>query len=415
MGACCVLEAGPEPWAGVPSGWRPVEIPKAGEVHVLVVPAVAAWMTMAFEPASSPAPLFSRVVRRSSRLISKPNQRRIIRMLPSRFGRFLDVTEATPGQIATTDDIKALYRLLLDRPPDPSGYRLYSSYVENQSMPVEDLVRLFINSPEFRDRLQKNYSWTEGLPQRVDLLAGYPFYVQAASGGISGDIKAQRQYEPHLASILAASLGVGSCFVDVGASIGYYTVLAGRIVGPAGRVIACEPGPQNHSMLLLNVTVNELSNVTLHRVAISDTTGILAYSRQQDNGSISPFDGEPSALSVHDLIEAIPLDELLASVARIDVVKVDVEGAEGKVLHGADATIRRHRPTLFFELTPDALESVSAVTARQLLDDLEELGYSLKVLQDRSGDGGPSRPSSIMELFDESGLDHFDIMALPRQ
>ena len=95
----------------------------------------------------------------------------------------------------------------------------------------------------------------------------------------------------------------GDVFVDVGASLGYYTVLAGRLVGAEGRVVACEPGPQNQNVLLANVCSNRLFNVDVHQTAVSDQPGFVLYSQATSNGTISPFEGDVSSLSTFDLVQ----------------------------------------------------------------------------------------------------------------
>lgn len=319
--------------------------------------------------------------------------------------------------LATIEDVDALYRLILGRQPDAAGYRLYQGMVERRSISVDALVGAFLSSPEFRDRVRREFTWGNDAVESVDLLDGYTFYVGAQAGGVGADIKAGRRYEPHVSRRLSSVLGPGSTFVDVGASIGYFTVMAGRIVGTGGRVIAVEPGPQNHSVLLLNVYSNGLENVDLHKVAASDRPEILTYSRLEDNGCVGSFDGDPTVVGVQELVQARTLDDLLGSVAKVDVVKVDVEGAEGKVLRGANRIITRDRPVIFFELNRDALELVSGVTASDLLEWLTGLGYALTVLRkDASGepdtaDQSPSELRAVVEELESSGADHLDIVA----
>lgn len=367
------------------------------------------------EPAS-PSRL-NRLIDRAVRSVPAGTRSRIGSALPAavrhRIGHDAGAGQAVPAA-ATTADVEALYRLLLGRPPDPAGYRLYRGMVANGTVTVDDLVGHFLKAPEFRQRLQADLAWSPTSLERIDLLAGYPFYVSASGGGISSDIKANRRYEPHVAGPMAAALQPGATFVDVGASIGFFTVMAGRIVGPSGRVIACEPGPQNHSLLLLNIFANDLGNVRLHRIAVSDTDEILAYSQQGDNGSISAFDGDPDALGVQELVQAQPLDSLLESSARVDVIKVDVEGAEGRVFRGGEQTLRKFRPVVFFELTPDALPPVSGLTALEMLEWLVDLGYELSVLRVDGGEApGVEQPAAILAGIEREGADHYDVMARP--
>src|ERR1039458_5838250 len=141
----------------------------------------------------------------------------------------------------------------------------------------------------------------------------------------------EREYETHVSEQVLRLLRPGSVFVNVGASIGYFTILAARAVGPEGKVIACEPGPQNHTVLLLNTVVNKVGNVLIVPCAISDATTVVAYRHLGGgNGAIAGFDGAPESFGTGDLVQARTLDDILEGQPRIDVIKIDVEGAEGR-------------------------------------------------------------------------------------
>jgi FkbM family methyltransferase len=306
--------------------------------------------------------------------------------------------------------VAACYRLILGREPDERGYEVYVNLVRDASISVDQLVRFFLVSPEFRDRLHRVFGWADSPLEPVDLKLGYRIFVRANDSFVGASVKTNREYEPHVSSELSACLHPGDVFVDVGASLGYYTTMAGRIVGPSGRVIACEPGPQNWSVLLLNVISNDLHNVELHHLAVSDSSGAVLYSQAGGNGAITPFDGDIGSLAVHDLVEAQPLDTILRSAHRVDVIKVDVEGAEGLVLAGAAETLKSYRPILFFEFSPPALLAVSRMDAKTILMSLESLGYRFTVL------GEPGRKlslASVLEAFDRSKVDHIDVLAEP--
>ncbi|CAM5625762.1 hypothetical protein SVIOM342S_03588 [Streptomyces violaceorubidus] len=134
-----------------------------------------------------------------------------------------------------------------------------------------------------------------------------------------------------------AGCGRGDGFVDVGANIGIFSVLAARLVGDGGRVVAIEASPDLHRHLVRNVRLNALSNVRALNAAVSDRartlTFALASSRNTGANSIVPYDG-PVESSFR--ARAQPLPELLdaAETAAARVIKIDVEGAEGSVVRG---------------------------------------------------------------------------------
>jgi FkbM family methyltransferase len=314
--------------------------------------------------------------------------------------------------MATVEDLRSCYRLLLGREPDEAGFRGYLPYVNVRPTPVDELVGSFISSVEFRRRLATTFGWSTGAPEAVDLLSGYRIYLRSDDPGMAV-VKVDRDYEPHVSGRMRSLLEPGATMVDVGASFGFFTVLAGRKVGPAGRVIACEPGRQNQSVLLLNLVANNLDNVVVHPVAVSDAAGVLLYSPAGANGAVSAFDGNPELLASNDLVAARTLDELLVAEQRVDVIKVDVEGAEGRVFRGAKATLERFRPAIFFEFSPASLEASSGVDAWSLLDMLASYGYAFELLAASEPEGRRRSPDELLSHFGSEDRDHLDLLAVP--
>jgi FkbM family methyltransferase len=143
-------------------------------------------------------------------------------------------------------------------------------------------------------------------------------------------------WEPNLTAFLERRLRAGDVFVDVGANIGYFTLLASRCVGPTGRVLALEASPQTYRHLLRNLTGNGTANVEAINVAASDR-----------RGTASMFRAEASNIGASSLVATAgrefeadvatdSLDALLQHHALTNVrfVKIDVEGAEWLVLQG---------------------------------------------------------------------------------
>jgi FkbM family methyltransferase len=316
------------------------------------------------------------------------------------------------GELATPADLEACYRLFLGRPPDEYGYRTYGPMIAGGRLTVTELSSFFLASREFRHRITDTLGWHDGAPDRVELANGDYVYVGSGDALIGAAIKAHHDYEPHVVRRLSQVLGAGMTFVDIGASFGYHTVLAGRLVGPTGRVVACEPGPQNISVLLLNIEAHQLTNVTVHPVAASDHTGSLLYYGSGGNGHVSPFSGRATDLAGGSLVPARPIDELLGDEERVHAIKIDVEGAEGLVLAGARSILARWHPALFFEFSPPALQVTSACTGQELLEGLQELGYRFEVLDARHGQTpGRSSVAEVLVRFEASGWDHIDLLA----
>jgi FkbM family methyltransferase len=183
----------------------------------------------------------------------------------------------------------------------------------------------------------------------------------------------------------------------------------GRHVGERGAVIAFEPGPQNQSLLLLNLATNGIEWAEVRQMALSDNTGLFAYSRSGANGVVSPFGGDPRELANHDLVRASTLDRELAG-RPVDAIKIDVEGAEGLVLVGGTSTLRSSTPTLVFEFSPPALASVSGMTGLDVLGLLGELGYRVDVIEEAAQPANRS-PREVMDRYEGAPEGHLNLIA----
>ncbi|MCM3805789.1 FkbM family methyltransferase [Streptomyces sp. DR7-3] len=177
-------------------------------------------------------------------------------------------------------------------------------------------------------------------------------------------------WEPHMTRWLQRRLKPGDVFVDVGANIGYYSVLASRLVGGSGKVVAVEASPTFLRLLQRHARRNGCANIRTVNAAVSDReellTFILASSRNMGANSVVPYDGP--AESTFE-IAARPLPDLLTEdeITRARVIKVDVEGAEGGVVRGLVPLLDRLRPDaeLTVEVTPQRMA--------ELGDSVEEL------------------------------------------
>jgi FkbM family methyltransferase len=181
-------------------------------------------------------------------------------------------------------------------------------------------------------------------------------------------------YEPGVTDAIAGSLEPGDVFVDVGANIGYYTVLAAQVVGPRGRVVAFEPHAGARRMLETMVRRNQASaSVEIVPLAVADVAGeatlfieegVTAHSTIEP--SLSPMRHvaafEPSAV-----VHVTTLDAWLASHPelrpRVRCLKIDVEGAEARVLAGMAETLQLAALTIICETTIGGAADVALTRA----------------------------------------------------
>jgi FkbM family methyltransferase len=169
----------------------------------------------------------------------------------------------------------------------------------------------------------------------------------------------------------------GWTVIDVGANIGYYSLLIGRWVGPKGLVHAFEPQPAIFKQLCRHLILNKTNWIKPHQQALGDTI------EQRFMTSIPEWNyGMQRIATEKDIgvnqVEITTLDEFVKyeQLNRIDLIKVDIEGYEFKFLKGAEHSLNKFKPLLFIELNPDALIAQGS-NMDQLLKFLVQSGYVL--------------------------------------
>jgi FkbM family methyltransferase len=199
---------------------------------------------------------------------------------------------------------------------------------------------------------------------------------------------AEAAYEPEIVAALTEHCPPGGIALDIGANVGYHTLLLSVLVGPGGAVHAFEPVPSTAESLEQTLVVNDLSNVVVHRVALGSSTGTtqMRVGRESESGRAHVIDGTVgyrSELSGETRIIDVPVasvDELLASraIPEPGLVKIDVEGAELLALTGMRQTLSSVRPVVVAEFWG---EHNSAEAGRLL----SSLGYTVTVLSEWHG------------------------------
>lgn len=167
---------------------------------------------------------------------------------------------------------------------------------------------------------------------------------------------------------LRRHVGGGSVVYDVGANIGFFSLLAARFAGPDGAVEAFEPLPANAAGIRRNLALNDARTVSVHEVAVGSSSG-RAQLLSVDEGSWSHLADRgwhPRTQAVLE-VDVVTIDELVAGGQRPPgIVKIDVEGSEIAVLEGMRETIREHAPAIVCELH---------ATNSEFLDAIDGLGY----------------------------------------
>jgi FkbM family methyltransferase len=222
-------------------------------------------------------------------------------------------------------------------------------------------------------------------------LEGLRILVDRADASVSLTAAGTRRYEPHLVPVLAQHCRPGMTAVDAGANIGIHTVALGRLVGPAGRVIAVEPSSENCRLLLASARENGLTNVEVHPVALDEREGwsYLTGHIGSNAGLVSTSD-QMFVEGSGWIVPTRRLDELVRG--DVHLMKLDVEGAEGRLIRGGTRIIERCRPVVISEFSCEMLRRVSRMEPLDYLSFFTERGYRISII-DRS-DPGSLRPVS---------------------
>jgi FkbM family methyltransferase len=153
-------------------------------------------------------------------------------------------------------------------------------------------------------------------------------------------------YEQEKQNWLHDNVRENDVFYDLGAHVGYYTLLASLLVGKKGVVYAFEPNPRNLVFLRRHITLNTVENAIVKESAVADRDGMMTF-----NFDVSSFMGHIDAKADFK-VDVVSLDSCLekGEIKRPDCMKIDVEGAELSVLKGAGECLSRHHPRIFLSL-----------------------------------------------------------------
>jgi FkbM family methyltransferase len=185
-----------------------------------------------------------------------------------------------------------------------------------------------------------------GTQNKAKILGKYTFYYLSDDKYVGQRI-ALEKYEPYETQLILRQTKVGDVVVDVGANIGYYTVLLADKVGNSGKVFAFEPDKTNFEILKKNIEANKLKNVVLVNAAVGDENEEkILYKSKENLGDHKLFgDGEKEKVKI------IKLDDYFKN-QKIDLMKIDTQGWEPAVFEGAKKIIERDKPIVFFEYSP---------------------------------------------------------------
>ncbi|MFM7795907.1 MAG: FkbM family methyltransferase [Candidatus Nitrosotenuis sp.] len=215
----------------------------------------------------------------------------------------------------------------------------------------------------FIDHFKENYAEIQGHKMYLDSL-----FAPISVTGI---------WEPVQTEYIKNNVKKGDIVIDLGAHIGYFTLIFAELVGVQGRVFAFEPNPQNYSLLMKNVSVNNFTNVTTVQKAVSDETKTIQLFLSENNtGDNRIFNLNDNMKSIE--IESIRLDDFFKNYDyNVGFIKMDIQGSEANALVGMKTVLEKNRHLkIISEFWPYGING-SGNSPEEFLNMLTDLGFKM--------------------------------------
>ena len=199
---------------------------------------------------------------------------------------------------------------------------------------------------------------------------------------------AMGNFEARTVELIENVLRPGMNMVDVGAHVGYFSLLAASLVGESGRIFAFEPEPENYQILIGNIERNGYETIVVEQKAISQSLGeVQLFISGLDNGSHSIYQNKKRRTTGFVTVPTITLDSFieLHGSPDLDLIKIDVEGAEIDVINGMQRILERLRPpALLIEFCPFLLQAAGKLPI-DLIRLIRRWGFVIQYIDENVG------------------------------
>jgi FkbM family methyltransferase len=291
---------------------------------------------------------------------------------------------------SSEDLITIVYQIAFRHNPDPEGLKHYTRQL-NWGMTHLEFMREILASEEFKATQNESMA-----AKNWDLMASSGAQIIMPLGNgckLCGPAKNQLFFQdilnlggfrvPHVTRAIQENLVEGNTFIDVGAHIGYFTVLASQIVGLNGKVLSFEPFPENFKYLQGNIKLNDLGNVTAYCRGLWDSStkkGILETAPNMAR----TIEGNDVEMMTFDSLDVKP-----------NIIKLDIEGSEPFALRGMAKTLKKYKPILLLKFNPVAI----VVASGSITDFWRQLsGYKIYKIPGKEALNNSGGSAQIMAL-----------------
>ncbi len=307
-------------------------------------------------------------------------------------------------KIATILDIYFCFRLILGRNPNKEEW---SGHSQRKGELLYDIVQTYLQSQEFANRnlLHRN------TPSNIKKVKYDDFEIFAANDDIAvGMHVLSGNFELDVTHIFKAILKPNMSVIDIGANIGYYSILSSSLVGDKGFVMAVEPNSENIKFIESSRRLNNFKQLHIIQAAASIHEDIMVLRNEYSNGTCSSLPTNEGELFASEIVGCLRIDKLVEN--KIDLIKVDVEGGELLAIQGCINIIDKYKPIVVFEFSPNRISDINGnISWEILLKIFFDRKYQLAVIKPEGNLWICHNSSDAYNAFDESGVDHIDLIA----
>ncbi|MDQ6826486.1 MAG: FkbM family methyltransferase [Candidatus Eremiobacteraeota bacterium] len=243
---------------------------------------------------------------------------------------------------------------------------------------------------------------------------GHPFYVDLRDNIISTTIVLTGRWENHEATFFRKVVRPGDFILDVGAHVGYFTTLLGSLAGAQGRVAALEPDPENAKLLRTNVAAAGLDSVVrVHEAGAGAARDrLVLYKNPTNRGDHHTYDDNTDGkrtVRAQIPVDIVTIDEIVRDWTKVDLIKMDIQGYEGRALKGALDTLARYPDIILAtEFWPGGMKRAGS-DPLLFVTELHELGFLIHELR-KDGTLAEVRRQEFLQRFASRDRDFADII-----
>jgi FkbM family methyltransferase len=280
--------------------------------------------------------------------------------------------------------------------------------LQQQSGRLENRAEAIHHSVQCQEEEQKaavaNKRWPGQLVNDNVVLVEHPytgvFGIPAENWGFVRMFTYASGFERGTMSVLASLCQPGMTVVDIGAHVGLHSLVLARRAGPQGRLYCFEPGERCCKILRNNLFINDCNNAIVRQTAISDsfgTTRFFVHDRELTWSSLYPLPNSEACTEV--CVETARLDDVIPLDTKVDLVKIDAEGAELTILNGMQRVIAQNPAIqIVMEFGPSNIARTGK-RAEELVGRIHELGFSIRLIDESNGQVSPVTDADLLAVY----------------